>query len=70
MSFLIKLVYRDFTRQKSMTAFALLAIMATCGLIVWFVATVNPTAFSEDDGTQPVYGSYSLAITSQRELPV
>ena len=53
-----------------MTAFALLAIMATCGLIVWFVATVNPTAFSEDDGTQPFYGSYSLAITSQRELPV
>ena len=48
MSFLLKLVYRDFTRRKSMTAFALLAIMATCGLIVWFVATVNPTAFSED----------------------
>ncbi|MBR5080247.1 MAG: FtsX-like permease family protein [Victivallales bacterium] len=53
-----------------MTAFALLAIMATCGLIVWFVATVNPTAFSEDDGTQPFYGVYSLAISSPRELPV
>lgn len=70
MSFLLKLVYRDFTRRRAMMAFALLAIMATCGLIVWFVATINPRAFSEDDGTQPFYGTYSLAIASPRELPV
>ena len=70
MSFLLKLVYRDFTRRRAMMAFALLAIMATCGLIVWFVATINPRAFSEDDGTQTFYGTYSLAIASPRELPV
>ena len=70
MPFLLKLVYRDFTRRRAMMAFALLAIMATCGLIVWFVATVNPRAFTEDDGTQPFYGTYSLAIASPRELPV
>ena len=69
MPFLLKLVYRDFVRRRSMLAFALLAIMATCGLIVWFVATVDPNAFSEDNGTKPFFGTFSLAISSNVELP-
>ena len=52
-----------------MLAFALLAITATCGLIVWFVATIDPNAFSEDNGTQPFFGVFSLAISSSHELP-
>ncbi|MBP5639272.1 MAG: FtsX-like permease family protein, partial [Victivallales bacterium] len=69
MSFLLKLVWRDFIRHRSMLSFALLAIMATCCLIVWFVASIDVSTFAPDNGTKSYLGDYSLALCSERGLP-
>ena len=52
MPFLPKLVWRDFVRHRSMLGFALMAIMATCCLIVWFVASIDVSTFAPDNGTK------------------
>ena len=69
MSFLLKLVWRDFVRHRSMLSFALLAIMATCCLIVWFVASIDVSTFAPDNGTKSYFGDYSLALCTENGLP-
>ncbi len=62
MRFLLKLVWRDLIRHKSLVLFTFLAIVATCCLIVWFVASIDMEAFADDDGTSSYYGRYSLSL--------
>ncbi|MBP1583800.1 MAG: ABC transporter permease [Victivallales bacterium] len=69
MPIILKLVYRDFLRRRSLLTFALLAIMATCCLIVWFVASIDVSAFADDNGTSGFFGEYSLALAADRRFP-
>ena len=68
MPFLIKLVWRDFIRHRSMLAFALSAITAISCLIVWFIASIDVSTFSHGDGNQDYLGTYTLALYSERNL--
>ena len=68
MGFLLKLVWRDFIRHRSMLAFALAAIAATCCLIVWFVASIDVASLSEENGNQDYLGVYSLALCTDGNL--
>ncbi|MBQ9367584.1 MAG: FtsX-like permease family protein [Victivallales bacterium] len=68
MGFLLKLVWRDFIRHRSMLAFALAAIAATCCLIVWFVASIDVASFSDDNGNKEYLGVYSLALCTDGNL--
>ena len=68
MGFLLKLVWRDFIRHRSMLAFALAAIAATCCLIVWFVASIDVASFSDDNSNKEYLGVYSLALCTDGNL--
>ena len=68
MGFLLKLVWRDFIRHRSMLAFALAAIAATCCLIVWFIASIDIASLAEENGNKDYLGVYSLALCTDGNL--
>ena len=68
MGFLLKLVWRDFIRHRSMLAFALAAIAATCCLIVWFIASIDVASLAEDNGNKDYLGIYTLALCTDGNL--
>ncbi|MBR4673234.1 MAG: FtsX-like permease family protein [Victivallales bacterium] len=68
MGFLLKLVWRDFIRHRSMLAFALAAIAATCCLIVWFIASIDVASLADDNGSKDYLGVYSLALCTDGNL--
>ena len=68
MGFLLKLVWRDFIRHRSMLAFALAAIAATCCLIVWFIASIDVASLAEENGNKDYLGVYSLALCTDGNL--
>lgn len=68
MGFLLKLVWRDFLRHRSMLTFAMLAIASTCCLIVWFVASIDLASMAEDNGAGDYFGKYTLVLHSNGNL--
>lgn len=65
---LLKLVWRDFIRRRSMFSFAFLAIAAVCCLIVWFVGSLDTSSMA-GNAAESYLGKYSLAIASNNPIP-
>lgn len=66
MALLLKLVLRDFQKQKARMFFTFLAIVAVSCLVVWFISGIHVDL---SDHAEAYYGKFDLAITHRRSIP-
>ncbi|MDO4575495.1 MAG: FtsX-like permease family protein [Planctomycetia bacterium] len=62
MKILFRLVYRELTRRTTRTALAVLAILTTSCLVVWFVGNLNLSGMTSKRQAKEYFGEYSLAF--------
>ena len=68
MTILPKLIWRDFTRQRTTVLFTFFAIAAVSCLIIWYVASIDTASFAQSNGMEGYYGKYSLGLFAERGM--